>query len=86
MKVTEKEVFDRFVTILTEQETLKADLKAFKEDVTFHKDDNPTGYSKEEVKAIFGAAKLYVKEVFEEYQQDAQAVIDKYKSITEYDV
>lgn len=85
MSISEKQVFDRFVNILTEAETLKQDLKAFKGDVTFHKDHNPGGYSKDTIKTILKAAQLEVKMNFEEFSAESAAVRSKYVELTGYE-
>ena len=84
-QLSEKQIFDRFVNILTEIETLKLDLKQFKSDVTFHKDHNPGGYSKDTIKLIQKSAALDVKQAFEEFSGESSAVVSKYKELTGYD-
>lgn len=85
MNVSEKQMFERFVNILTEIETNKQDLKQFKDDVTFHKDHNPSGFDKETIKVIQKAAALEVAQKFEEFSGEASAVVQKYKELTNYD-
>ena len=54
--ITEQQLFNRIVTIRTEIETLTLDLKQLKADATYHKDHNPGGIDKADVKVIDKAA------------------------------
>lgn len=58
---TKENLFRRLVNLEEQMETLKADIKAAKEDFTCS-DDNPQGLDKEVVKEIAAFAKKYVAE------------------------
>lgn len=81
---TEEALFQRLTKLLTDLETVKQDIKQVKQDFTYDADLNSKGLSKDDVKLVDKAAKLYVAAKFEEVEEDALAVFDKYKQLTQY--
>jgi hypothetical protein len=80
--ITEQQLFDRIVTLRTEIETLTLDLKQLKADATYHKDSNPGGIDKADVKVIDKAAQLEVKAKFEDFSEVSSAVVKKYQELS----
>jgi len=81
---TEEALFQRLTKLLTDLETVKQDIKQVKQDFTYDADLNSKGLSKDDIKLVDKAAKLYVAAKFEEVEEDALAVFDKYKQLTQY--
>jgi NACalpha-BTF3-like transcription factor len=82
--LNEQQLFDRLVKLFTDQLTLSEDIASLKADAKFHKDENPKGISKDDIKFVSQAAKLESKQLFEEFSGDNAAVIAKYKTLTGY--
>lgn len=82
--LSEKDLFNRLVTLESEKLTLSADIKQIKDDSKYDEDVNPKGISKEDIKLIAAAAKLQAKNDFEEKEQAANAVFQKYRELVEY--
>lgn len=80
--LTEQQLFNRIVTLRTEIETLTLDLKQLKADATYHKDYNPGGIDKGDVKVIDKAAQLEVKAKFEDFSEESSAVVKKYQELS----
>lgn len=83
MQFSEKDLFDRLVSLKTQALQTKEDIKQIKKDYSFHKEDNTGGLEKSEVKLIDKASSLYAKNNFEETESEAIAVFDKYKEIVD---
>lgn len=81
MSINSKETFQRFVSLLSEAHTLKQDIKATKEDVTFHKKNNVGGLDKQEVKEIYKAAAIYVKQNFHKQKAEFEAIVERYTEL-----
>lgn len=81
---TEENLFQRLTKLLTDLEVVKNDIKAVKQDFTYDADLNVKGLSKDDVKLVDKAAKLFVASKFEEVEEDALAVFSKYKLLTGY--
>ncbi len=75
--ITEKDLFDRLVELLTQQEEVRQDIKQLLDDV---KDQE--NISKEDVSAIREAASLYVKTAFYEKKEKAERVFAKYEELS----
>lgn len=84
--MNDKALFQRLVQLKTEIEVLKADVKQLKDDVTYHKDHNPSGLSKDDVKLIDKAAAVYVKANYEELSGEFDALRKVYEELTDYNV
>ena len=84
MSITQKELFDRLVTLESEKLTLADDIKQLKEDAKYDSEMNPQGISKEDIKLIAAAAKLEAKRDYEEKREAATAVFRKYEELTCY--
>lgn len=84
MSITQKELFDRLVTLESEKLTLADDVKQLKEDAKYDSEMNPQGISKEDIKLIAAAAKLEAQNQFEEKKEAATAVFKKYEELTGY--
>ena len=82
--ITEKELFQRLVTLETEKLTLAEDIKQLKDDAKYDDDMNPQGINKDELKLVAKAAILHAKSTFEEQKEAAQAVFKKYEALTDY--
>jgi hypothetical protein len=82
---TEENLFQRLTKLLTDLEVIKNDIKQVKSDFTYDADLNSKGLSKDDIKLVDKASKLYVAAKFEEVEEDALAVFTKYKSLTGYD-
>ena len=80
--ITEQQLFNRIVTLRTEIETLTLDLKQLKADATYHKDHNPGGIDKADVKVIDKAAQLEVKAKFHDFSEESSAVVKKYQELS----
>lgn len=80
----QKDLFNRLVALLTEVEVLKEDIKAAKSDFTYDEDDNPKGFSKDDIKLITKSAAYQVKANFEEAKSEANAVFAKFEELTGY--
>lgn len=85
MSMSQKELFDRLVTLETEKLTLAEDIKQLKDDAKYDEDTNPRGVSKEDIKLIGAAAKLEAKRDYEEKREAATAVFKKYEELVGYD-
>lgn len=85
MSMTQRELFDRLVTLESEKLTLAADIKQLKDDAKYDEDLNPQGLSKEDIKLIGAASKLEAKRDFEEKEEAAKAVFGKYRELTNYE-
>ena len=84
MSITQKELFDRLVTLESDKLTLADDIRQLKSDATWDEDENPNGVSKEDIKLISAAAKLEAQNQFEEKKEAATAVFKKYEEMTGY--
>ena len=84
MSITEKQLFDRLVTLESEKLTLAEDIKQLKDDAKYDAEMNPQGISKEDIKLIAAAAKLEAQNQFEEKKEAATAVFKKYEELTGY--
>ncbi|WOZ57526.1 DNA binding protein [Pseudomonas phage vB_PseuGesM_254] len=74
--ITKQQYFDRVVNVLVAAEAIKEDLKSL---AKLAKANDIVG------KPVVAAAKLYVKNVFEEKQAEFGAVEAEYKELTGYD-
>jgi hypothetical protein len=83
--LTEQELFDRLSDLFIQQMVLSDDISQLKKDAKFHKDKNPKGISKDDLKFVAQAAKLEAKSQFEEYTANAHAVAVKFKLLSGYD-
>lgn len=83
--MTEQQLFDALVNLNKQALTIAEDISQLKKDVKFHKDNNPSGISVDDIKFVAAAAKLEAKQQFEEFSGDNAAVIAKYKVLTNYD-
>ena len=84
MSITQKELFDRLVTLESGKLTISDDIKQLKEDAKYDAEMNPQGISKEDIKLIAAAAKLEAQNQFEEKKEAATAVFKKYEELTGY--
>ena len=84
MSITQKELFQRLVTLESDKLTLAEDIKQIKDDAKYDEDTNPQGISKEDIKLIAAAAKLEAQNQFEEKKEAANAVFKKYEELTGY--
>ena len=82
---TEQNLFERLVKLYTDAQVIKEDVKAIKGDFTYDADMNPKALSKDTIKLVDKAAKLYVAAKFEEVQQESLEVFEKYKELTKYE-
>jgi len=84
MSITQKELFDRLVTLESDKLTIADDIKQLKSDAKWDEDENPNGVSKEDIKLVSAAAKLEAQNQFEEKKEAATAVFKKYEEMTGY--
>lgn len=84
MSLTQKELFDRLVSLEGDKLTIAEDIKQIKDDAKYDEDTNPQGISKEDIKLIAAAAKLEAQNQFEEKKEAATAVFKKYEELTGY--
>lgn len=84
MSITQKELFDRLVTLESDKLTIADDIKQLKSDAKWDEDENTNGVSKEDIKLISAAAKLEAQNQFEEKKEAATAVFKKYEEMTGY--
>ena len=82
---TEQNLFERLVKLYTDTQVIKEDVKAVKSDFTYDADVNPKALSKDSIKLVDKAAKLYVAAKFEEVEQESLEVFEKYKELTKYE-
>ena len=82
---TEQNLFERLVKLYTDAQVIKEDVKAIKGDFTYDADMNPKALSKDVIKLVDKAAKLYVAAKFEEVEQESLEVFEKYKELTKYE-
>jgi hypothetical protein len=82
--ITEKELFDRLVTLETDKLTAAEDIKQLKSDATYNEDDNPQGISKDDIKLVAKAAVLEARNKYEEQKEAVNAVFKKYEELTNY--
>lgn len=85
MQYNEKDLFERLVELEKEKLTTTEDIKQLKKDFSFHKDHNPGGLAKDEVRKIAGAAKIEAKRDYEEKRQKTLEIFAKYEELTGYD-
>lgn len=77
--MTEKELFDRFVT-------KELDLMALKEDVKeIQTEAKEAGYDGKAITLIKKSAKLHVENTFEEKEEATLELFEKYRELTGYD-
>lgn len=81
---TEKNLFSRLIGLLHDLEVLKQDIKQAKQDFTYDEDLTPKGLSKDTIKLVEKAAKLFVAAKFEEVEQEALETFEKYKELSGY--
>lgn len=79
--LTEQQLADRLVELLTDQLKLTADIKQLKADAKFHKDKNPTGIPAADVALIASAAKIEANLAFDEFKEKNAAVTAKYTEL-----
>lgn len=84
MSMSQKELFDRLVTLESDKLVIADDIKQLKEDAKYDEDTNPQGVSKDDIKLIAAAAKLEAQNQFEEKKEAATAVFKKYEELTGY--
>lgn len=84
MSMSQKELFDRLVTLESDKLVIADDLKQVKEDAKYDEDTNPQGINKDDIKLIAAAAKLEAQNQFEEKKEAATAVFKKYEELTGY--
>lgn len=84
MSITQKELFNRLVTLESDKLTLAEDVRQLKEDAKYDEDTNPQGISKEDIKLVAAAARLEAQNQFEEKKEAATAVFKKYEELTGY--
>lgn len=82
---TEQTLFERLVKLYTDAQVVKEDVKAVKSDFTYDADVNPKALSKDVIKLVDKAAKLFVAAKFEEVEQESLEVFEKYKELTNYE-
>lgn len=82
--LSEKDLFARLVKLERDKLITAADIKQVKADAKKDEGLNPKGIEGDEIKLIAKAAALFAKENFEETQEGAAAVFDKYKELTNY--
>lgn len=82
--LSEQELFDRLVELFTNQLVLSDDIKQLKNDVKYHKDNNPKSIDKDDLSFVSAAAKLEAKQNFEEFTGKNALVAQKYKELTNY--
>lgn len=82
--LTEAQLFERLTKLEADKLILTQDIKQLKTDATFHKDKNPGGIAKDDVKLVAASAKLEAKNDFEEKQAASSAVFTKYVELTGY--
>lgn len=82
--ISEKDLYQRLVTLESEKLTLSADIAQLKKDAKYDENDNPKGLPSDEIKNIHGAAKLRAKADYEEKKQAANAVFRKYEELESY--
>jgi len=83
--ISEQELYDRLVTLETEQLVRASDIAQLKKDAKFHKKTNPTGLPKEVVSLASKAAKLEAAANFEEFSAKNHAVEETFKRLSGYD-
>lgn len=81
----EQTLFERLIKLYTDAQVIKEDVKAVKGDFTYDEDTNPKALSKDAIKLVDKAAKLYVAAKFEEVEQESLEVFEKYKELTKYE-
>jgi hypothetical protein len=79
-KKTQKEFFERAVSILTEIETLQEDLKELKLDFKYT-EDNPEGIPKEEIAEATKVARVYVKDQFSKKKREWSELEEAWESL-----
>lgn len=82
---TEQNLFTRLTSLYTDAQVIKDDVKAVKSDYAYDADMNPKALSKDVIKLIDKAAKLYVAAKFEEVEEETLEVFEKYKALTKYE-
>lgn len=83
--LTEQQLFDRLVELLTEQLVLGADIKQLKADAKFNKKTNPNGIAAADLGLVAAAAKLEAQNVFEEFAAKNAEVTAKFKELSGYE-
>lgn len=83
--LTEQELFDRLVELLTDGLKITADIKQIKADAKFNKKSNPNGIPAADLALVAKAAALEAQNVFEEFAAKNAEVTAKFKELTSYD-
>lgn len=83
--LTEQQLFDRLVELLTEQLVLADDIKQLKTDAKFNKKSNPNGIPAADLGLVAAAAKLEAQNVFEEFAAKNAEVTAKFKELSGYE-
>ena len=77
--MTEKDIFDRLVNLEQDAMALKEDVKEVKAEA------KELGHESGAIGMIAKAAKLHVKNTFEETEEATMELFEKYKELTGYD-
>lgn len=83
--LTQQQLFDRLVVLISQQLTLAKDISQLKKDAKFNKKTNPAGIPIVEIGLVVASAKLRAQEQFEEFTHKAAQVTAKFKELTAYD-
>jgi hypothetical protein len=83
--LTEQELFDRLVELLTEQLVRAEDIKQLKKDAKFNKKTNPNGIPAADLALVAKAAALEAQNVFEEFAAKNAEVTAKFKELSGYE-
>lgn len=79
--LTQQQLGDRLVELITKQLEVTADIKQIKSDAKFHKDKNPTGIPAADIALIANAAKIEANTNFDEFKEKTAAVTAKYNEL-----
>lgn len=79
--LTQQQLGDRLVELMTDALKTAADIKQLKADAKFHKDKNPTGIPAADVALISSASKIEANLAFDEFKEKNAAVTAKYNEL-----
>jgi hypothetical protein len=83
--LTEQQLFDRLVGLLTDGLKITADIKQIKADAKFNKKSNPNGIPAADLALVAKAAALEAQNVFEEFAAKNAEVTAKFKELSGYE-
>lgn len=84
VQLTEQELFDKLVDLMSQQLATADAISALKKDNKYNKKTNPKGIPSEDVALVAGAAKLEAAVKYEEFTERNALLQEKFETLTGY--